>query len=290
MVTPSSSKLIDGSFPAELLLEVIENIPFGDGSDIFTLSRVHPRIADILRSYEQSLTGSFARKELRHAAVDFPTKLQGFKWLRTCVKQYDVIDDVMATLVDDHNVFPVRKHNMALINTGLLLLYHLQSFGPHTAKLTLLKSLPKDPLTTMYLAVHYATLTARYHGEGLIHQRTYGQLMDANTLSFRSDIEFCFAEASLQLGPDFVHSTLLADSSTYYPSERILLNFYHDHAIHDWVLESDPGGSTGFQPPITQGPKKQGAIEEDAAAKDHSLAWLDLEGKETLMKGGDVVS
>jgi hypothetical protein len=181
-----------------------------------------------------------------------------------------------------------------------------------------LRSLAKDPLTAIYLAVHHATLTARYHGEGIIHQRTYGRFMDANTVSLRSDIEFCFAEASLQLGPSFIHASLLPTDppATSLSAEVVLLNFYHDHAIHDWFLESVMEGVEGMgMPPVTQGPRTnvkerslwttllervaelmecplenvRGAIEEDATPHSHSLAWLDLHGKETLMKGEDLV-
>lgn len=169
----------------------------------------------------------------------------------------------------------------------------------------------------MYLAVHHATLTARYHGEGLIHQRTYGRFMDANTVSLRSDIEFCFAEASMELGPSYIHSSLLPTDppATSLSAEVTLLNFYHDHAIHDWFLESVPEGVGMCMPPMTQGPRKgvkerslwttllermaelmecplenvRGAIEEDAAPRNHGLAWLGLEGKEALMKGEDLV-
>lgn len=119
------------SFPTELLLEIIERLPFGDGSAVSNLARSHPRLQTIISSYEQSLAHSFSRQELRHAAIDFPTKQPGFWWLRTCVQRYDCVDDLMAMLISEHNVFPVRKHNMGLVNTGLLILYHLQSFGAH---------------------------------------------------------------------------------------------------------------------------------------------------------------
>lgn len=127
-----SSQLI--SFPTELVLEIIERLPYGDGSIISNLARTHSKLRTILSSYEQSLANSFARRELRHAAVDFPTKQQGFRWLHSCVKRYDCVDDLMAMLISEHNVFPVRKHNMGLVNTGLLLLYQLQSFGTHPSQ------------------------------------------------------------------------------------------------------------------------------------------------------------
>ncbi|KAF9740606.1 hypothetical protein PMIN06_000333 [Paraphaeosphaeria minitans] len=312
----ATSKLI--SFPAELVLEVIERLPFGDGSTVSNLARTHSRLQTILSSYERSLVNSFARKELRHAAVDFPTKLQGFRWLQSCVKRYDCVDDLMAMLSSEENALPVRKHNMGLVNTGLLLLYQLQSFDSHTAKLAFLESLPKDPLTAMYLAVNHATLTARYHGEGIILQRTDGRFMDGNTVFLRSDVEFCFAEASLQLGPSFFHSSLLPTDppATSLSAEATLLNFYHEYAIHDWLVDLvHEGDKSVAMPPVTQGPRKgtrekslwttllervatlmqcplenvRGAIEEDAAPHNHGLAWLDLKGKEALMSGEDVV-
>lgn len=116
-------------FPTELVLDIIEQLGFGDGSDIVNLSLAHGRFRTILRLYEQSITKKFAEKELRHAHIDFPIKQQGFKWLRDCEQRYDVVDDLMAMLISEHNVFPVRKHNMAMVNTGLLLLYRLQSLG-----------------------------------------------------------------------------------------------------------------------------------------------------------------
>jgi hypothetical protein len=119
------------SFPTELVLEIIERVPYGDGSIISNLARTHTRLQSILSYHEQSLAKSFARKELTHAAVDFPIHQQGFAWLQSCVKCYDTVDDLMAMLVSEHNVFPVRKHNMGLVNTGLLLLYRLQSLGTY---------------------------------------------------------------------------------------------------------------------------------------------------------------
>ena len=125
-----SMALVEASrFPTELVIEVIERLKFGDGSDIVNLSLTHSRFSNVLRSYEQSLTKAFTQTELRHAHVDFPTRRQGFRWLRECDKKYDVVDDLMAMLISEHNVFPIRKHNMAMVNTGILLLYRLQSFG-----------------------------------------------------------------------------------------------------------------------------------------------------------------
>ena len=339
-------------FPTELLLEVMERLTFGNGSNISNLARTHTRLRAVLGLYEHSLVRKFAQNELKHAHVDFPSEQQGYKWLRDCVQKYDVVDDLMAMLISKHNAFPTPRHNMALVNAGLLLLYKVQSCGripfsfaldllipspvprcmtyepdllhpvadrlraaSHTDKLCFLKTLPKDPLTAMYLAIHHATLTARYHGEGIIHQRTYGRFMDASQISLRCDIEFCFAEASMQLGPAFIHSSLLPIAAACSPAEVTLLNLYHDHAIHDWYVESVMEGVNGFDPPITQGPRREGgerslwtallervaelmqcplenvrgAIEEDVAQAYHELAWLGLDGKATLMKGEDLV-
>lgn len=116
-------------FPAEILLEIVERLTFGNGSDVSNLARTHPRIGTIIRSYEHSLARKFAERELRHAHVDFPSEQQGYGWLRDCVQKYDVVDDLMAMLVSKHNVYPIKRHNMALVNAGLLLLYRLQYRG-----------------------------------------------------------------------------------------------------------------------------------------------------------------
>jgi hypothetical protein len=102
-MSPSDSRFIDVSFPPELLLESIQQLPFGDGSIITTLYNIHPRITSLLRVYQQSITRSFVKKELQHAPADFPRspQRQGYKWLRECVKRYDVVDDVMAVLMSD---------------------------------------------------------------------------------------------------------------------------------------------------------------------------------------------
>jgi hypothetical protein len=62
---------------------------------------------------------------------DFPCEGNAIKyeWLAKCIRQYDVIDDVMAVLLSDINCYAVEKHNMAVLNTGLLLLYRLCSVG-----------------------------------------------------------------------------------------------------------------------------------------------------------------
>jgi hypothetical protein len=77
-----------------------------------------------------------------------------------------------------------------------------------------LESLPQDPLTAIFLVVDNATRTARYHGKGSINQRTYGRFMDPNRLELRNDMEFCFSEGIMNLGPQFISDSLLnADDS-----------------------------------------------------------------------------
>jgi hypothetical protein len=111
----------------------------------------------------------------------------------------------MAALDSRLNSFALEKHNMALANAGLLLLYRLLSLSDaYAKKLAFVNSLPRDPLTALFLAVHYSTLTARYHGDGIINQRSYGRFMDANQLVLRTEVEFCFAEGVMQLGPEFI--------------------------------------------------------------------------------------
>jgi hypothetical protein len=163
----------------------------------------------------------------------------------------------------------------------------------------------------MYLVLHHATLSARYHGSGWIHQRTYGPLMDANQVELRSELEFCFAEAALTIGPEFISDTLLHHDTTY--AETTLLNFYHDHGIHDWYWPCSGKGE--FEPPRTQGPQREQGkerslfttllerlselmecrledvrprVEQHLTATTHLTAHLSLAGKARLLEGLDV--
>lgn len=163
----------------------------------------------------------------------------------------------------------------------------------------------------MYLTLHNSTLTARYHGSGWIHQRTYGRFMDANQISLRNELEFCFAEAALTLGPEFISDLLLRP--TKQGAEATFLNFYHERGTHDWEWPGWGEGRGEFNPPRTQGPKKQTGcagrslfttllerlaecskcsleevrvrIEEQTNDTDHPLSYLNLYGKARLMEG-----
>ncbi|KAF1840685.1 uncharacterized protein K460DRAFT_190917 [Cucurbitaria berberidis CBS 394.84] len=312
---PHHQFLVSPRFPSELLLKIIQHLPFGSGKIIAILRSTHPRFRDLLGIYERSITRSFIGKELRHAPTDFPCDGGiGLNWLAQCVKRYDVIDDVMGALSSDKNCFAVERHNATLVYTGLILLYRLRRFEDHNAKLTYIKSLQRDPLTAIYLAIHHAILSARYHGSGWIHQSVYGRFMDANQISLRNELEFCFAEATLNIGAQFL-SDMLLDHSTS-DAETTLLNCYHDHGTHDWDWPCWGDGVGEFEPPRTQGPHKEpGAngrslfttllerlaelmgcpleeveskIEQNTDKKDHSLAYLDLMGKARLLGGLDL--
>ncbi|CAO2650281.1 Nn.00g015730.m01.CDS01 [Neocucurbitaria sp. VM-36] len=338
MATPDplshSQFLVSPLFPPELVLKTIQYLPFGNGNIIASLRSTHSRFKDLLDNYEHSITRNFVGKELPHAPTDFPYE-EGFNlsWLAQCVRRYDIVDDIMDALFSDKNCFAVERHNLPLVNTGLLLLYRLASFSKfflpftartihianataenHMARITYIKSLQCDPLTAIYLALHHATLSARYHGSGWIHQRTYGRFMDANQLSLRNELEFCFAEAALNVGPAFISDMLLHHNTT--DAETMLLNYYHDHGIHDWDWPCWGTGAGEFEPPRTQGPRKEPGsrgrtlfttllermaeliecpleevkvrIEQYTDAKDHSLAYLDLVGKARLLQGLDL--
>lgn len=170
-----------------------------------------------------------------------------------------------------------------------------------------------DPLAAIYLVLHHSTLSARYHGSGWIHQRTYGRFMDANQVELRSELELCFAEAALSIGPGFISDTLLHHDSS--DCETTLLNFYHEYGSHDWHWPCWGTGEGEFEPPRTQGPHKQMGsekslfttvleclaevnkcevgdvrqrVEQELESAEHSLAWLSLASKQRLLEGKDL--
>jgi hypothetical protein len=138
--------------------------------------------------------------------------------------------------------------------------------------------------------------------------------MDANQLSLRNEIEFCFAEATLSIGPAFLADMLVNPSDP--GGEITLLNFYHDHGTHDWEWPCWGDGVGEFEPPRTQGPAREtdslgkslwtgmlermaelevcslaevrSRVEERTDARYHGLAYLSLAGKARLVKGEDV--
>lgn len=132
MATPAAPplNLISSSIPPEIILKIIQYLPFDNGRDILRLQHVHPRLRDILRNYERSLTRTFMNRELPHASTDFPCCAKfSYRCLAECVKRYDIVDDVMDALSSRQNCYAVDCHNVPLLNTGLLLLYRVSSLG-----------------------------------------------------------------------------------------------------------------------------------------------------------------
>lgn len=126
----AASKLNHASFPTELILEVIKQLPFSKGETLDTLSQVSPRIKNIITNYERSITDYYVRTELRHAPTDFacPEDERRYAWLSECVARYDAVDDIM-DLSSCQAGYTLLRCIMAAVNTGLLLLYRLQAFG-----------------------------------------------------------------------------------------------------------------------------------------------------------------
>lgn len=69
-------------------------------------------------------------RELPHARTDFlHNGSPSLDWLAKCVDRYDTVDDIMDALSSHQNCFPVARHNLSLVNTGVLLLYRVASIG-----------------------------------------------------------------------------------------------------------------------------------------------------------------
>lgn len=135
MVAPAAPSkpqlnLISAAIPPEIILKIIQYLPFDDGKEVLRLQHVHPRLRDLLKNYERSLTRTFMNQELPHASTDFPCCAKfGYRCLADCVKKYDIVDDLMDALVSQQNCYAVEEHNMALLNAGLLLIYRIASLG-----------------------------------------------------------------------------------------------------------------------------------------------------------------
>jgi hypothetical protein len=121
--------LISPRIPPELVLKTIQHLPFNDGKLIACMRSAHPRLREIFKNYERSITACFMKKELRHAEVDFKCDQLNVDWLAACVRSYDIVDDVMDALCSPHNWHAVARHNTSLANAGLLLMYRITSIG-----------------------------------------------------------------------------------------------------------------------------------------------------------------
>lgn len=133
--------------------------------------------------------------------------------------------------------------------------------------------------------------------------------MDANQISLRNELEFCFAEATLSVGPDFMYDMLVNPTDPI--GEITLLNTYHDHGTHDWEWPCWGSGVGEFEPPRTRGPQREkigrslfttllermvelencplaevrSKVEDDTRLRDHELAYLSLDAKTRLVAG-----
>ncbi|XP_014552218.1 hypothetical protein COCVIDRAFT_30387 [Bipolaris victoriae FI3] len=307
--------LISPRIPPEIVLQTLQHIPFGNGALISALRNAHPRLRTLFSTYEQSLTRCFMQKELRHAETDFPCKSDfSIDWLAECVRNYDIIDDVMDALCSDHNFNAIMPHNTFLAYTGLILIHRISLLEKHEDDgQCYIESLHRDALIAIYLVLHHSTLAARYHGSGWINQRTYGSVMQAEHFELRNALEFCFAEAALSIGPEFVSDTLLYHDRS--DCETTLLNFYHDYGIREGegVCLNVKGR---VEAPRTQGPRREmdrkerslfttllkclaermqcevrhvrERVECELEKTHHPLANLTLGGKEWLLKGKDL--
>lgn len=111
------------SLPPEIILKIIQWLPFQDGRDIANLREI-PYLKNLIEAYEHSITSWFMSRELRHAQVDFPyCSRLSLNWLAECVSSYDMVDAIMLELTWRENCVAVESHNTAAANAGLLLLY-----------------------------------------------------------------------------------------------------------------------------------------------------------------------
>ncbi len=179
-----------------------------------------------------------------------------------------------------------------------------------------LKSLGRETLTAIYLTIHHATLSARYHSSGWINQRNYGELTEVQQSPLGQNLEFAFAEAALSIGPEFISNTLLRwDSSD---AETVLLNFYHNQNIDVWHRVDREDGNRELQLSKVQGPHQEpgtqstsffatmiermaeladcpledvrSRVEQQTDEEGHLLAYLDMKGKARLFQEFDLGS
>lgn len=145
-LSPDLQFLISQRIPPELVLKTIQHLPFEDGKRVASLKTI-PRLNALLKTYEHSITRWYMQKELRHALSDFPDREKvDLAWLARCVERYDVVDYIMEELTWPDNTAAVAPHNVALVNTGLLLLYRLDSMRTSPASKTIsILTLNKPP-------------------------------------------------------------------------------------------------------------------------------------------------
>ncbi|KAF2746458.1 hypothetical protein M011DRAFT_445280 [Sporormia fimetaria CBS 119925] len=315
-MTWTESPLVDPSFPIEVLLEILQHVPY-TLSSIQTLELTHPRIHAALRSYQRSISKAYADRFLRHAEVDFPRQKNedtSFAWLSKCIRKYDVADHILDVLTSRGNWGRLGMHNMGMCYAGLLLLYRIVELDEHSDKAAFINSLPLDPSTALLTFLDHARMTARYHSPGLINLKIWGAQLRGLQITYRNMLEFAFVEAALTThGPNFIQDTMEGREE----ADTTLMNVYHEHATQDWDENTLAKPWLGIM--VTEGPHRAerhyrdsspalygvllarmallmgcGAHEvEDRIASDvhepgHSLANLDLRGKARLVNKLDM--
>lgn len=261
--------------PSEVVLEIFKNVPT-EATTIRDLSLIHPRFYAILKSYEKSHT-----EHVRplHALNDFPRKhpdeKKGYAWLSKCVRQYDIMDDLMDRL---YYAQPsqLADHNQVMVYAGFFLLYQVSekckfAFSPasstianisigmnegHDKAIEFIQGLPLDPLTAMALAIWLSYATARYTTEGLLKTRhvldEWAYETQYDEVRLKHELEFAFKECALCNGPGFILETFNNEAR----AEKDLLNIYHETSLlYEIPGRTDvPRTDTSFWPQ-TQGPK-----------------------------------
>jgi hypothetical protein len=128
------------SLPPELLLGVLENIPFKHET-IRDISLVHPVFRDALGTYEKSIVKAIKRREMPHCDTDFACEAgdnpETYTWLSKCLRMYDMTDDLMDYAYAHSETLwkPLQGYNSALLYTGVLLLFRVSSIGKSTSSI-----------------------------------------------------------------------------------------------------------------------------------------------------------
>ncbi|KAF2202155.1 hypothetical protein GQ43DRAFT_485662 [Delitschia confertaspora ATCC 74209] len=305
-----NSKLIDLSFPTELLLEVIGHLEYEAGL-WEKLALVHPRFAAVIACNQTSIVKHVLRTELRHTLVDFApypmTDKLTVTWLSNSIRHYDVVDGIFEKLRACDLSTRITPYNEALAYVGLLLMYQLNCRQPHKDKVAYLKSLQRDPLIAIYVVMYNSGLAARQHGKGLISQKTFGGTQqDGNEYRLQIEVEQSFNESMLNLGPQFIYDALFQEMSY----ETTLLMFLHDsETTWEQLPERDPIMNTSGPLRNPEREKQtlwdtmmdrlattigcprnevRGRIADDIEFEDHLLAWIGG-GRDRLLRGLNLI-
>lgn len=69
-------------------------------------------------------------------------------------------------------------------------------------------TLSRDPLAAIILAVHYSTHTASCYGRGIVGPDKEPEIPAEECGEYRGEVETCYSEAIMRLGPKLVGDTL----------------------------------------------------------------------------------